>query len=239
MRKYLLTQHVYACVCDDRVVLLDLRKDRYLALGASGEQALRRLVPGWPVSGYRQQVAAQQVLADEAAIEKLLEAGLVTSAPELGKDATPVTIELPARELVEDDPETSPRIRAHHIGNFLLSWVCAARLFRRQPLERIITRVRHRNERGGTDHRNVDLAAASALVGAFDFLRPLIFTGRDACLFHSLTLIEYLSRYGIFPTWVFGVRAGPFAAHCWVQHSDVVFNDTAEHARLYTPIMTA
>ncbi len=238
MHKYLLTQHVYTCVCDNRVVLLDLRKDRYLALDASGEQALRRLVPGWPLSGHRH-ATAEQVHADAAAIEKLLEAGLVTSTPELGKDATPVTLELPTRELVEEDPETSPRIRAHHIGNFLLSWVCAAQLFRRQPLERIITRVRRRNERGGTDHRHVDLAAASTLVGAFDFLRPLIFTARDACLFHSLTLIEFLSRYGIFPMWVFGVRAGPFAAHCWVQHGDIVFNDTAEHARLYTPIMTA
>jgi hypothetical protein len=38
---------------------------------------------------------------------------------------------------------------------------------------------------------------------------------------------------------VFGVQARPFAAHCWVQKGEVVFNDTVEHVSGYTPIMTA
>jgi hypothetical protein len=33
------------------------------------------------------------------------------------------------------------------------------------------------------------------------------------------------------------VQTRPFAAHCWVQHGDIVCNDTVEHVSGYTPIM--
>jgi hypothetical protein len=51
-------------------------------------------------------------------------------------------------------------------------------------------------------------------------------------------LLEYLAWYRIFPTWVFGVQTRPFAAHCWLQHENIVLNDTVEHVTRYTPIMT-
>ena len=57
------------------------------------------------------------------------------------------------------------------------------------------------------------------------------------CLHDSLALLEFLARHGIFPDWVFGVRARPFVAHCWVQYEDMVFNDTVEHVTGYIPIM--
>jgi len=31
--------------------------------------------------------------------------------------------------------------------------------------------------------------------------------------------------------------ARPFAAHCWVQYGDIVFNDRVEEVGGYTPIM--
>jgi hypothetical protein len=52
-----------------------------------------------------------------------------------------------------------------------------------------------------------------------------------------LALLEFLARYEVLPRWVFGVRARPFVAHCWVQYEDIVFNDTVEHVASYTPIM--
>jgi hypothetical protein len=68
-------------------------------------------------------------------------------------------------------------------------------------------------------------------------LRIFLFSHRDRCLHDSLALLEFLARYDIFPDWAFGVRARPFVAHCWVQHGDIVFNDTVEHVAGYTPIM--
>jgi hypothetical protein len=78
---------------------------------------------------------------------------------------------------------------------------------------------------------------ARQLMEVFGRLRVFLFSHREECLHDSLALLEFLARYGIFPDWVFAVRARPFVAHCWVQYQDVVFNDTAEHVGGYTPIM--
>jgi hypothetical protein len=64
-----------------------------------------------------------------------------------------------------------------------------------------------------------------------------LFSSKDECLYDSLALLEFLARYRIYPDWVFGVQTRPFAAHCWVQQGDIVFNDTVEHVTGYSPIM--
>jgi hypothetical protein len=68
-------------------------------------------------------------------------------------------------------------------------------------------------------------------------MRVFLFSSREECLHDSLAVLEFLARHELFPTWVFGVRARPFAAHCWVQHADIVLNDTFEHVSSYVPIM--
>jgi Transglutaminase-like superfamily len=83
----------------------------------------------------------------------------------------------------------------------------------------------------------LDIEAARRLVDTFYRLRVFLFASREKCLYDSFAMLEFLARYGLFPYWVFGVRALPFAAHCWVQYRDTVFNDTVEHVRGYTPIM--
>jgi hypothetical protein len=68
-------------------------------------------------------------------------------------------------------------------------------------------------------------------------MRAFLFSTRDECLHDSLAVLEFLARHQLFPSWVFGVRARPFAAHCWVQHDGFVCNDTVEHVSGYVPIM--
>lgn len=74
------------------------------------------------------------------------------------------------------------------------------------------------------------------LVAAFSLLRPFYFR-QYRCLFDSLALIEFLARFGHFPSWVFGVKTDPFGAHCWVQDGKHVLNDDFERVRIFTPIM--
>jgi hypothetical protein len=52
-----------------------------------------------------------------------------------------------------------------------------------------------------------------------------------------LALSEFLALRDASARWVFGVQFAPFAAHCWLQQGDVVFNDNVEHVRRFTPIM--
>jgi hypothetical protein len=79
--------------------------------------------------------------------------------------------------------------------------------------------------------------ATRQLVESFIRFRVFAFSSRNECLFDSLALLEFLARYDIHPDWIFGVQTRPFAAHCWVQSDDVVFNDTVENVSVYTPIM--
>jgi hypothetical protein len=105
------------------------------------------------------------------------------------------------------------------------------------PFERVIRRVRTRNARVGSIATQLDTARAAKLVEGFARYRVFLFSSKNECLYDSLALLEYLARYGIYADWVFGVQTRPFAAHCWVQHGDIVFNDTVEHVSGYTPIM--
>jgi hypothetical protein len=137
--------------------------------------------------------------------------------------------------LLQPELEAQPRVRARDIARFLRASAVAGFALRRSSIQSVVKRVRERKAaHSGTP---VDLVAARELVGAFAHLRPLLFGAQDACLFDSLSIVELLARRGIFPTWVFGVQTAPFAAHCWVQDGDVVFNDSPERVRRFTPIL--
>jgi hypothetical protein len=238
MARYALAEHVFVCLNGEHLVLLDLKEDRYWALEASQTAGLGGLVSGWPV-GTNDAVAAQLPPAEETtgALEVLQSRGLLTEGIPPGKDATPVMPTAPARELLsETEPSAGPQS-----GSWLR--VVAASAFakfalRTWPFERVIQRVKRRKELlGARTPAALDADRARRLVEAFMRYRVFLFSSKEECLYDSLALLEFLARYGIYPDWVFGVQTRPFAAHCWVQQGDLVFNDTVEHVTGYTPIM--
>ena len=74
-------------------------------------------------------------------------------------------------------------------------------------------------------------------VQQFRQLRLYSLTTLDQCLFHALALCRFLSPFGVFPSWVIGVRTHPWGAHSWVQCGDLVLDDTPEHVLEYTPLL--
>jgi hypothetical protein len=101
----------------------------------------------------------------------------------------------------------------------------------------VIRRVRRRKAALAPRAAPLDVERARRVVEAFVHYRVFLFSSKNECLYDSLALIEYLARNEIYADWVFGVQTRPFAAHCWVQHGDIVCNDTVEHVSGYTPIM--
>jgi hypothetical protein len=97
--------------------------------------------------------------------------------------------------------------------------------------------VSERKQRHAKQLHEFDFPKAKRLYSVFSALRP-IYPRDYLCLFDSLAFLEFLSAYGLFPTWVFAVTSDPFTAHCWVQQGDVVLNDSVERASGYVPIMT-
>ncbi len=75
------------------------------------------------------------------------------------------------------------------------------------------------------------------LIAAFRRLRPLAFTAKGRCLVHALTLVKFLSHYGVRPTWYIGVMLRPWAAHSWVQLDGLVLDSTPEKVCEFTPIL--
>jgi len=237
MARYALAGHVFICLNDEHLVLLDLKEDRYWALEASQTAGLGALVSGWPVMPPAA-MPAQDTLSPEtmAALEVLQSRGLLADGIPPGKQATPVTATAPARELISEI-ETSPGPR---LGSWLTFFAAAASAkfaLRAWPFERVIQRVKERKQLVVRSPGSSDLNRARKLVEAFMRYRVFLFSSKDECLYDSLALLEFLARDDLYPDWVFGVQTRPFAAHCWVQQDDVVLNDTVEHVSGYTPIM--
>jgi hypothetical protein len=237
MARYALADHVFVCVNGEHLVVLDLKEDRYWALEASRTAGLGSLVAGWPVPSSGPPESAERPSPEtNAVIEVLRGRGLLAESVPPGKDATPVTANLPVQELIAEI-ETSPGPRVRSWLTFVTASGFAKFALRTWPFERVIQRVRRRKAALGGQIGLLDVERARKLVEAFVGYRVFLFSSKNECLFDSLALIEFLARHDIYPDWVFGVQTRPFAAHCWVQHGEIVFNDTVEHVSGYTPIM--
>ena len=236
MARYALAGHVFVCLSGEHLVLLDLKEDRYWALEASQTAGLGALVSGWPVQvggATHEEPPSEETTA---ALEVLQSRGLLTQGIPPGKDATPVKPTLPATELISET-ETSPGPRLGRWITFFAASAFAKFALRTWPFERVIQRVKQRKQLLAKRAAPLDAGRARKLVEAFMRYRVFLFSSKDECLYDSFALLEFLARYSIYADWVFGVQTRPFAAHCWVQQGDIVFNDTVEHVSGYTPIM--
>lgn len=97
-------------------------------------------------------------------------------------------------------------------------------------LDATFARFAERHERSTTPR--VQLAGQ---IETFVAMRPWWPRTRK-CLFDAIALAEFLHRRDVATELVFGVRARPFAAHCWLERSGVILNDSVERVRSYTPI---
>lgn len=262
-RTFALASHVRACDCDGHIILLDLRTNRYLGIGAPASHALADHVANWPSSAALS-CAPLGVSAVEEWIRQLRRQGLLAEAPAASRNSTsadelPGETQRPKGEPTPDSPEdvglrnsleeatstvelsTNPAIRpgaprrAIEALRFTRSVASAALGLRYRSLLTITKSVAVRRTRL-LGPRAESLEAMTPAVAAYDRLRPFILTARAQCLLDSLTLIGFLARSGFAPRWVVGVRTGPFAAHSWVQNGNTVLNDQHEYVRQFRPI---
>jgi hypothetical protein len=219
---YRLCEHVYWCERNSQVILLDLRADRYLALDPRASSVFPHLLGG--------------STTDEGAgelVEALLSRGLLTSKARGGASCPPLAWPAPAFEVTADSFDGHLRLGAREVCAFWFALGKTSVRLRVLSLFHIVTAARMRHAR----RQKCVSGNLAKRVAAFGRLRPLAFTARNACLFESLAVIEFLASFGVDASWVFGVQTAPFCAHCWVQVGDAVINDTVERVRGFTPIM--
>ncbi len=237
MQPYLLASHVYACVSGQHVVLMDLERDKYIAVVPA--HRLAAWVCGWPVGSMQTPDPPHHSDAGtDALVTQMLAHGMLVSDPHLGKPAVPVSTARATRSLVEFELDTHPRTGAALLWRFGRSYLWAQLSLKLRPIQAIVESARDRKaRRAERGPQEADPVRLGALVSAFTRLRPLFYTLRSACLLDSLTMVHFLGAEGIHPQWVFGVKTEPFDAHCWVQHGELVLNDAPDRVRQYSPIL--
>jgi hypothetical protein len=227
-----LALHVRACACDGQVILLDLRRSRYLGLGSVASQVLGDCVDGWPLGRTNSDGSAFPASVS-GLTQQLLSQGLLTQTP----TSRPIDADFDEAlaSLDFEDISAAVRISARRTSRFLRCSAIVALRLRLQTLQSIAGSIADRKARCGRHASELDVLKESAI--AYEKLRPFVFSARSKCLFDSLAMVDFLAAEGLFPSWVIGVKTGPFGAHAWVQSGSTVLNDQHENVRRFRPIL--
>jgi Transglutaminase-like superfamily len=227
-RRVLLFKGVHVCLSEYGGIFLDLNRNKYFGIGSAHVPCIHALFQG----------DMQEHDELSGLLDQLVTAGLLTLDPLRGHPFQPITLEATHGTLIEEWTDDRPSLRGHYWLSFLTAYA-RARVSLKLGVAHAVHRVKLRNERYAAVRLELDVARARGLIRIFRYLRPLLYAARERCLLDSMVLLEFLARYEIYPTWVFGVKVAPFEAHCWVQHGGYVFNGRPEHVRAYGPVMTA
>lgn len=230
---YALSEDVFACVTANRIVFLDLRRNRYLCLRKEDSVAVRRPLgfQRWKAQNRSPSDGSDSCGPTQRALSALLDQGLIEPAANIG-DPEIIQINIPtvSATLSSLHPETCYPPR--YIRQFVVASLVASWSLKLHSMQQTVNRVKCRKRKARL-HRTGEL---EELLAVFERLRPL-YGKRYVCLYDSLALLEFLARHGHFADWVFGVKADPFGAHCWLQYRDQVLNDSVDYVRNFTPIM--
>lgn len=230
-----LAPHVRACRCDDQVILLDLRRDKYLAVAGKPLGTLARTVQQWPSVPHDDEGTLPSA---DAGVRRLLSQGLLTYKTIEHQRLPSASVPQPTASLDDEDCAQEAAVTARRSLRFMQSAMTAAASLRFRTLMGAVSAVAARRARlQGEAAPPWTLEGANIAVAVYERLRPLVFTSREKCLFDSLALMQFLAHEGIFPRLVIGVKTKPFRAHAWVQSEETVFNDQHERVRQYTPIL--
>jgi hypothetical protein len=225
-----LADHVRACTLSDQVVLLDLRRSRYLSLSLTRWAHLT----GGAADNATAATRTTPDLQPLPWVESLLRQGLLTRLPASGG---PRGEPLPAAtESLDAGPTPCASIGAGPALRLVAAAAWSSAALRLRSLHHIANRVTDRSARIRTAPPDQGARLRSA-IAAFEAMRPLVLSARERCLNDSLALVTFLASEGIAARWVIGVRTQPFGAHAWVQSGAHVLNDLHENVRSFQPIL--
>src|SRR5580698_2960505 len=170
---YFLSPHVHVCVAGKQVILLDLERDKYLAV--AHPHPVGRWVRGWPLpqAAPATPVAAVRDLPPPAApgpenslLARMISQGLLVTDSTLGKEAAPVVADQPKVALVEYDVRARPRAGLKHLWNFFHAYSTAQWSLQHRPIKAVVQAARQRKRRA-QGVPGPDIATIRGLVTAF------------------------------------------------------------------------
>ena len=203
-----------------RALFLDIMRDRYFALSPASEEAFLRVVRGNDLSAQ-----------DHKALARLATDRLLVPA------STETLIAPCARPVIRTslvDAVRRREARGRDVVAALASLVSTTCILKAGSLNSLVSRTEQRIRglaRDADRHNETTLDIASGFIRAGRLASSL-----DQCLPRSFAAARVMLARNVRPTIVFGVKLGPFAAHCWVQHQDRLLIDRHDDVRPFTPI---
>lgn len=203
------------CLCAERAVFLDLKRDRFFCLPPDWDAAFR----SWAKGGE----------SGVSALEPLRSCGLLVPDGGDGQPPRPAKLIAANHDLAVDQ---RGKAGLGDIVTAVLAQHRASKRLRHLSLQTILA------SRGAprTMSAGDAIEVARRLAGAFS-AAGLVLRTADRCLPRAIAMRDQCHRAGIAPALVFGVRLHPFAAHCWVQLDDAVLVGNLEQVRLFIPIL--
>lgn len=203
---------------------LDIGRDRYCAIGGDADAGFARIVAG-----------AASVGENAALIATLARDGLVVETRGLERPE-PCRHAAPACESALDRAE-----RAHLKPPMLVAMariLASKTALRHAGLAGTLRRLEARKAAAYRRDVPVDVPvdALPRIAAAFERCN-LLASPLDQCLPRSIAVAHRVLDAGLSPTLLIGVRAQPFAAHCWVECGGLIVNDRHDTVRTFTPIL--
>jgi hypothetical protein len=239
---YFIAPLVYACaVGRGDVVLLDLRRNKYVGVGYRDALTLACCVREWPHPALSSNLAADTLAAGSNSADltrSLVTAGLLCTTAASCHDVISSKVSLDgALVSIGDEIIGETDVRFQHVVLFiyylLFSWV-SLRLI---PIHSVVRRVHRRRSKAIAARYVFSVPRASELVYIFRRIRPYLFLVRGHCLLHALTLVNFLAHFQEYPNWVFGVHTQPWRAHSWVQEGDFLLDSNPDSVCEFDPIL--
>jgi Transglutaminase-like superfamily len=234
---YHLSRHAFACMAGRYYVFLDLLRDLYFSVPREDLDELAPWIHGVSLASRTALPTGTRLSAAATALAaELVAAGVLKEGPpEEGFLAR--LAPTPLSDLASARGSLDPAGRRRRLFMDVAASMAYARWALRSTAMYSIVETIGERKRAPPAAGTKEWRRAAELTQVFLHYRPL-FPWDYRCLFDSLALIRFLSRFNLYADWVFGVQDDPFSAHCWVQAGAQVLNDDLEHVRSYTPIMT-
>ena len=216
---YALRPGLHCCTVEGQTLCLDVAENGYFSLNAEAGNIVQRLADG-----------EIQPIEDQQRLSTLVEKGILIEIAGDSEWRPP---------FCQPNADMDPVAGSAHVTELILA--VAAQLhaewqIRQRPLAQILDSFTKRKSASRTSLDTGQAARLRRQIAGFGAAN-LLLGSTDRCLATSLAFASLCLRRGFPASLIFGVRTGPFTAHCWVQHHDIVLNDNIERVRLYTPIL--
>jgi hypothetical protein len=219
MAGYALRAGIHHCFAGDYSIILDLKRDRYFALGDALHRTLKRLAEGVNDE------------SDHANLEMLASRAILVGSDAPTQSLSPAHLS-PYRDYRSTE-KASGRVGATAA---LWSRIRVLAAYRCLSLETILARAVDRRDQKLATGRSGTIDVALAVSAAFR-ASDMLLAPQNRCLPRSIAMLDVLAAHGCPATLVIGVSSRPFMAHCWVEQSGVLLSDVIDNVQSYTPIL--